>query len=511
MENREKYYKLMEEQHKNYFSFISNYVKKAYEIANEAHKKGYDPDDKVDIPVANNMAERVVNLVSANHPEIVNKGIPKRISELEEKYGANDWRVALSIAGEVFQEKFCKFKDKVEALEVAERIGLAYITLGVVSAPLEGFSHFKIKKRKDGKDYLAIYYAGPIRASGGTAASVSLLIADYLRILANLFPYDPSEKEVKRYEVELSDYHVSERLQYKPSNEEIDFLVKNIPIEINGVPTLDREVSNYKGLPRVETDRIRGGMCLVLGEGIAQKAKKVFKRVSKWGKDFNLNHWVPFLDEFLQLQKKVLNKSKNKEDKQEDVKIVPNYRFLKDTVAGRPIFAYPLAKGGFRQRYGRTRYVGHDSLAINPATMILSNNFIAIGTQLAIERPGKGCTTTPCEYIDGPVVLLEDGTLMYVNTIQDALKIKDKVKEILVLGDILVNYGAYAEHGHNLTPSPWVEEWWALELKEKNPSNIWVKDPLRKKPSAKEAIDLSLKYDIPLHPVSYTHLTLPTN
>ena len=64
----------------------------------------------------------------------------KRIQELEKEYGAQDWRVALKIALEVAQEKFCKFKDKKEALEIGIRTGFAYQTGGIVAAPLEGFT-----------------------------------------------------------------------------------------------------------------------------------------------------------------------------------------------------------------------------------------------------------------------------------------------------------------------------------------------------------------------------------
>ena len=49
---------------------------------------------------------------------------------------------------------------------------------------------------------------------------------------------------------------------------------KIVPIQIGGDPTEKREVSNYKDLPRVESDFIRGGFCLDNGEGLAQKAQE---------------------------------------------------------------------------------------------------------------------------------------------------------------------------------------------------------------------------------------------
>ena len=129
-----------------YFKKIDGYIKKTYEIATKARKLGFDPEDKVDIPIARNMAERVIGLISSIAPQIVNTNIPKRINELEKKYGTLDWRVSLIIAEEVANEKFCKFKDKKEAMEIGIRVGFAYHTLGTVASPLEGFSELKIEK-----------------------------------------------------------------------------------------------------------------------------------------------------------------------------------------------------------------------------------------------------------------------------------------------------------------------------------------------------------------------------
>jgi len=273
----------------SYFKKIDDEIEKAYDLANKARKKGYDPEEKVDIPLARNMAERVTGLISAVAPQIVNTNVSKRIIELENKYGVLDWRVSLIIAEEIANEKYCKFKDKKEAMEIGIRVGFAYHTLGSVASPLEGFSQIKIEKTKQGKEYFKLYFSGPIRSAGGTGASVSVLIADYVRKKMGYSLYDPTEKEVKRYVSELYDYHERiTNLQYLPSPQEIEFLTKHIPVQIAGDPSEKIEVSNHKDLERVETNRIRNGVCLVLGEGIAQKAPKLWKQLSKWGKEFDM-------------------------------------------------------------------------------------------------------------------------------------------------------------------------------------------------------------------------------
>ena len=340
-----------------YFLSINTEIERCYTLAGEARKKGFDPEKEVNIPLAKNMAERVVGLISVVAPQLTNTALTVSILDLEKKYGMLDWRVGFSIAVEVAKEKFCKFSTKLEAMEVGIRVGFAYLTLGIVSAPLEGFTGLKIKKRKDGKEYFALQYAGPIRGAGGTAASTSVILADYVRVKMGYFPYDPDESEINRNNCEVHDYHERvTNLQYHPSNEELKFMIRHLPVEVDGDPTEQREVSNYKDLPRIETNLIRGGVALVLAEGLCQKAPKLWKRLSKWGKEFDLE-WG-FLDEFIKLKEKIHaeHQKTSSPDVQESgiKKVKPNNTFIMDLVAGRPILTHPLAEGGFRLRYGRT-------------------------------------------------------------------------------------------------------------------------------------------------------------
>ena len=383
----------------HYTKSILRKIDFAYKTASTARAKGYDPEETVNIPLAKNMAERVEGLVSVAAPQIINKGIPKRIKELEAVYGKLDWRVALKISLETTQEKFCKFETQKEAIETGIRIGLAYLTLGVVASPLEGFVGLKFRKRHDGKEYFSLMYSGPIRSAGGTAGALSVIIADYLRKNMGYDVYDPSEKEIRRMVTELYDYHERiTNLQYLPSEKEIRFLVSNLPVQIDGDASEEIEVSNYKDIERIGTNKIRSGPCLVLGECIAQKAAKIWPQIKKWSKEFDLEHWS-FLQEFIQLQRE--SKTKEKATKEA---IVPIYTYIQDLVAGRPVLTHPLAIGGFRLRYGRCRTSGYSASAIHPATMAVLNKYIAIGTQLKIERPGKATAITVCDSIEGPIV-----------------------------------------------------------------------------------------------------------
>ena len=83
-----------------------------------------------------------------------------------------------------------------------------------------------------------MYFSGPVRCAGGSAASVAVLIGSYFRKNMGYEPYDATEKEIKRAVTELQDYHERvTNLQYMPSTEETEYMVQNLPIEISGDPT----------------------------------------------------------------------------------------------------------------------------------------------------------------------------------------------------------------------------------------------------------------------------------
>ncbi|MEM4153035.1 MAG: DNA polymerase II large subunit [Candidatus Pacearchaeota archaeon] len=494
-----------------YFKQLDEEVDKIYEIAKKAREKGLDPVSIVEIPKAASLAQRALRLVSTIYPQVNDEKIEKRIKELEKEYGFLDVAVCLKIAEEVAKEKFCKFKSVEEKIDAGARVAFAYLTLGVVAAPLEGYTHFKIKKTRDGKDYLAVYFSGPIGGAGRTAASTFLLIFDYLRETFGYAKYDPTEQEIKRMITEIYDRHERiTNLQYLPSEKEIEFLVTNLPIQIDGDPTEEREVSNYKDLDRIETNRIRSGACLILAEGLAQKAPKLLKVLNKAKKDgFKISDW-DWLEKFVEFQKK----------KAEEKKQVATGTYIQDLVAGRPVLAHPSRSGGFRLRYGRTRATGYSAVAINPITMKILNEFIAIGTQLKLEKPSKGAAVTVCDSIEGPVVKLKDDSVLRLDKrYLDKLDvIKNQIKEVIYIGDILISYGDFANRNYTLVPCGYNSDWWLVELKEvatkySGPNILEGKSQQeleeiqqalqyldRKDPSLEDAIKISELFKIPLHP-----------
>ncbi|MGC9309224.1 MAG: DNA polymerase II large subunit, partial [Candidatus Nanoarchaeia archaeon] len=471
-----------------YFKQLVESVKKEYDIAEKARQKLIDPVNKVEIPLAMSLAEKSVGLISSIYPQIKDKKIVNRILELEKEYGQLDVAVSFQIAEEIAKEKFCKFSSLLEAIDAGIRVGFAYNTLGVVASPIEGYTGLKLGKTKEGKDYFIAYFSGPIRSAGTTATCVVLLLIDYLRELFGFAKYDPSEQEIKRYITENYDYHERvTNLQYLPTEEEIELLAKNLPIQIAGEPTEQKEVSNYKDLPRVDTNFIRGGMCLAFSEGLAQKAAKGYRQLkSAKEKGFKSTGW-DFLEDYIELHKKRESGSKS-----------AGATYINDLVAGRPVYGHPGKQGGFRFRYGRSRVCGFSAVSIHPATMIITNGFLSSGTQLKIEKPTKGCVVTACDSIDGPIVKFKDGSVKQLQDEEEARQVKDKVEEILFLGDMLFPLGDVINRNSDLLKSGYVEEWWEKQLERKlavTGEELVVVDV-----SLEQAITLSKKYSLPLHP-----------
>lgn len=492
-----------------HFKEIQDKTHELYEIAKQARAKGYDPKSIVEISLATNLAQRAMALVGTMYPQVNNEKVEARIRELEKEYGFLDHAVCLKIAEEIAKEKFCKFQSLLEAIDAGIRVAFAYYTLGVVVPPLEGFTHYEVRKTKKSEDYWAAFFSGPIRSAGTTAAAFAVVIIDYLRNMFGYAKYDPSEIEIKRTITEIYDYHERiTNLQYLPSEKEIDFFVRNMPIQIEGLPSEEREVSNYKDLERVHTDRLRNGVCLVIGEALTQKAPKLLKIVQKLrAKGFKLPDW-DFLEEFVNMQKEMAKEKKKQ----------ATGTYIQDAVAGRPIFGHPSYSGAFRLRYGRSRYSGYSAVALHPATMKLLNEFIAFGTQLKLEKPMKAAAVGVCDDMDGPIVKFKDGSVARISSREEADKINDKVQEILYNGDILIAYGDFFNRNHPLLPCGYNSEWWLAELKEiatkySNPEMLVGKSQReleeiqkslqyldRKEPSIEDAMKISQLFNLPLHP-----------
>jgi len=485
-----------------YFESLNEEIGKIYAVAEVARMMGFDPTTRVEIPPAHDVAARVEATLEGP------KGVAKRIRELQKKMSRE--QVAFQVAKEIAEGTLGGLTDEDKAAEKAVRVALAILTESITAAPLEGIA--KVRVRGSGENrYLALYLAGPIRAAGGTEAAMTVLVADYVRQVLNLPAFKSTEEETERALEEVELYSRNVHLQYPVHPELIKFAAERLPIMLTGDPTESFEVSGGRDLERIETNRVRGGSVLVLNDGVVGRAAKLAKIV----RDANIKGW-DWLDD---LASKMSKDSTKKEDSA-DKKLEPKDDYLADVIGGRPVFSHPQRLGGFRLRYGRSRNTGLAGVGVHPATMFILEEFLAPGTHIRTERPGKGSIVAPVDTIEGPIVLLKDGSVVRFTGLDDARGLEGKIEQILYVGDILVALGEFIENNHPLAPSGYCEEWWSHELEQaiSNLSttqltnrlkgsdlthqslNTIIESPLTILPTPAQAVHLSKKLKIPLHP-----------
>ena len=454
-----------------YYRSIESLVDRAYGAAGAARRIGLDPEIAPEIPRAQDMAMRVEKLLS--HLPIA--GISTEIRELATRMPREE--VAVTIARRLARDE-SNGGSIASRVDAALRVGLAILTEGILVAPLEGLAEVHVRDDRGRPGYIELYYAGPIRAAGGTAQALSVLLADIVRRDLGLAPYRPDREEIERYKEEIPLYKYHQHLQYVPTPEEIALVVRNVPVAISGESTEgDAEVSAFRDLPRVRTNGIRGGACLVVAEGLCQKASKLRKVVEKLG----LDGW-----EFLA---ELGHRSPDEEEAH-----TPKY--LQDSVGGRPVLAHPSHPGGFRLVYGRSRTTGLAACAVNPATMVILQHFVAIGTQVKLEYPGKATAMAVCDTVEGPIVELDDGSVTAVHDLDRAEALRSRVRRIVDLGELLVSFGEFLENNRALVPGAYAIDWHLEELRTAGLDPTIAGAPA----TYAEAVSLSRAHDVPLHP-----------
>lgn len=525
----------MRAEDEQYFDRLESQLDEAFDVAERAKQRGGDPEPEVEIPTARDMADRVENILGID-------GVADRVRELEGEMSREE--AALELAEDFAEGRVGDYETKAGKIEGAVRTAVALLTEGVVAAPIEGIDRVEILSNDDGTEFVNVYYAGPIRSAGGTAQALSVLVADYTRALVGIDQYDTREEEVERYAEEIALYHKETGLQYCPKDKEAKFIAKHLPIMLDGEATGDEEVSGFRDLERVDTNSARGGMCLVLGEGIALKAPKIQRYTRNldevdwpWLQDLIDGNYAATSDDADAGTEDEADDEDESEgadgatddepaeddgdpanadgDESADVdgpagppRVGESKKFLRDLIAGRPVFSHPCAKGGFRLRYGRSRNHGFATAGVHPAAMHLVDDFLATGTQIKTERPGKAAGVVPVDSIEGPTVKLANGDVRQIDDPTEAKEIRNGVEKILDLGEYLVNYGEFIENNHPLAPASYTPEWWIQDLEAAGADVQALEDDPRidlEHPDPEEALVWATDFDAPLHP-EYTYL-----
>ncbi|MFC5971496.1 DNA polymerase II large subunit [Halomarina salina] len=510
----------MRPEDERYFERLESRLDQAFDVAEEAKRRGGDPKPEVEIPVAKDMADRVENILGI-------AGVAERVRDLEGEMSREE--AALALVGDFVEGTVGDYDTDAGKIEGAVRTAVALLTEGVVAAPIEGIDRVEVNDNDDGTQFVSVYYAGPIRSAGGTAQALSVLVADYARALLGIDEYKARDDEVERYAEEVALYDSETGLQYSPKDKETKFIAENSPICLDGEATGQEEVSGFRDLERVDTNSPRGGMCLVLAEGIALKAPKI----QRYTRNLDEVDW-PWLQDLID---GTIGKDEGSEsdedggdseadaesegsdadhDDAEDAPVEPDGpprvdpadKYLRDLIAGRPVFGHPSMPGGFRLRYGRSRNHGFATAGVHPATMHILDDFLATGTQIKTERPGKAGGVVPVDSIEGPTVKLANGDVRRIDDPEEALELRNGIVSILDVGEYLVNYGEFIENNHQLAPSSYVVEWWEQDLDHAGADLQALRDDPHvdlADPSSEEALAWAEEYDAPLHP-KYTPL-----
>jgi len=211
-----------------YFESLESRLDEAFDVAERAKERGEDPKPEVEIPVAKDMADRVENILGID-------GVAERVRELEGQMSREE--AALELVEDFVEGSVGDYETDAGKVEGAVRTAVALLTEGVVAAPIEGIDRVEVNQNDDGTEYVAVYYAGPIRSAGGTAQALSVLVADYARSLLDIDEFKPRDDEVERYAEEVSLYDSETGLQYSPMAKETKFIARNCPVMLDGEAT----------------------------------------------------------------------------------------------------------------------------------------------------------------------------------------------------------------------------------------------------------------------------------
>lgn len=439
----------LEEEMNAYHLWLDERTDDAYRVAEAARKLGLDHKDVVEIPRASDLAGRTEKLLFEH---LDGYEVADDIRELLAEHDRET--TSIIIAQSVARGFRDAGYDLEKSIDVGLRVGLAVLTEAVLVAPLEGISEVRLLNNVDGSQFVSVHFAGPIRAAGGTAQALAVLIADMIRRELNVSHYQPTDPEVERVKEEFGLYRGN--LQYRPSPEEIDEIVRACPVMINGESTERIECAGYGNVRNIDEARIRGGVLLVIGEGMCLKAPKIQKHTER----LKMPGW-DFITKFAARGKEAETVGENVFKSQQ---IQPITKFMNDIIAGRPVFGGPLQPGGFRLRYGRARPSGLAAASTNTVSMLALDDFITIGTQMKIERPGKACAITPCDEAEGPWVVLDDGRFLRVDNPADFVAIRSSVKQVWDNGELVVGYGEFMENNKRLVPAGYTMDWWASDI-----------------------------------------------
>ena len=401
-------------------------------LADLARSKGTDYSDSVQVIFTKDMVQRVEYFTKS-------KQITRQLRlAISEDYSRIDilWRICNFIYSNVQFDKLLN----TEKIDLAVRASLAISAEGVSSTPEEGF--LGIEEVPDGDIvFLKLKVHSPIRGAGGTIQGVMTIIVDWFRIKMGYDKYVATEQEVCRITNQVLEFSVMHPRQRMPTSEQIELIVRSCPIFLDALPSEEREVSCYRFLPRIKTPRLRGGLCLVITEGLLLKCKKLQSYVTRF--DLEL--------EWAWLKKLYPKATKSHDIEERDEKLVseaveedaPTY--LSKIISGRPVISLSKSPGNLRVRIGKSYNTGIGQIGLHPSTCHVFK-FLNTGTQLKTEFPGKAASVAPVTGIAPSTVLLKDGSVVRLDCLKYTETVRSEIIKIVDSGEVLITAGDFIQN-----------------------------------------------------------------
>jgi hypothetical protein len=137
----------MRDEDRQYFERLESRLDEAFDVAETAKERSGDPQPEVEIPVAQDMADRVENILGI---EIV----AERVRELEGEMSREE--AALELAKDFADGNVGDYETRAGKIEGAVRTAVALLTEGVVAAPIEGIDRVELLENDDGTEFVNV-------------------------------------------------------------------------------------------------------------------------------------------------------------------------------------------------------------------------------------------------------------------------------------------------------------------------------------------------------------------
>ena len=473
--------KMNELEFQKYVKQLKKNITAQIKIASEARSKKHDPWNSIEAKITNSSTKNILSIL--NIPKLEDY-LPRRIDQ-----NKNMLLLAADIAKQTINGRFIK-KSQEDLVLLALQNSFVILSRGQSSVPQEYIHRVRIDPTTK---HLTVFFTNTIRHVPGVIIGLVVLISDYIRSILHLNRFQSTPDTIGRYEEEMAIFlNMNDRQQSFEQNH-LTLFIQNIGVELTSEPYERVEVKKYRNLPKL-TNHLRMGLCVAL-EKILHNLQHIIRQKRLAG----IPEWV-WLDNF----------TFSRPGQERDFG-------SKDIRSTQPLLSQSKTPGGFRLRYGLSRNIGFGTIGLHPATIILTG-MLSPGCTVQLDLSDIYYSIGPVSSIMGPLVELNDNSLVRINSIAEYYEVNESIVQIWEMGDILIS------PSDNPIPeefilSAWTEEWWSEEISNKitekpsileqiedccdiSPIDIYqlIKYPLRYHPSWNLSVNLSKYTNIPIHP-----------